>query len=176
MKLKGMLILALAATAILWSCGAGSMFSKDSSPKKDRSKEKDGQIFYSASEGLKLYPEPRFSQNTITELPLNEKVLRYRVDKGFAYIKVERTGQKGWVDNALLKWRIEEQEIEPKMAVPEEKQETPSDQPSPEPQEDKKKAVDVVSPKEAEAAPPPKAKKQPDSTTKKPDASVLDSY
>ena len=166
MKLNGAMILALAAAVILWSCGTTG-----SSGKKE-----DQQVFYSAEEGLKLYPEPRFSQNTIAELPLNEKVLRYRTEKGFAYIKVERTGQEGWVDNARLKWRIEKQKIESETATPEEKQETPSEQPSTDPQQDKKKTVDVVSPKEAEAAPPPKAKKQPDSATNKPDASVLDSY
>ena len=126
---------------------------------------------------MKLYPEPRFSQNTIAELPLNEKVLRSRTEKGFAFVEVERTGQEGWVDNARLKWRIEEQETKPETAAPEEKQEAPSEEPSPEPQqEDKKKTVDIVSPKEAEAAEPPEAKQQPDSTTQKPDASVLDSY
>lgn len=166
MKLKGALILTLATTAILWSC-----WTTGSSVKKE-----DQRVFYAAEQGLKLYPEPRFSQNTIAELPLNDKVLRYRTEKGFAYVKVERTGQEGWVDNARLKWRIEEQEIEPETAAPEQEKEAPSEQPSPAPQEDKKKAVDVVSPKEAEAATPPKAKKQPDSTTQKPDASVLDSY
>ena len=165
MKLKGILILALVAAAVLWSCGTTG-----SSKKKEVK-----QVFYAAEQDLKLYPEPRFSRNTIAELPLNEKVLRYRTEKGFAYVKVERTGQKGWVENARLKWRIEKQNIEPKTAVPEEKQEAPIEQSSPAPSEDKKNALDVISPKEAEAATSPETSPQPKSK-KKPDASILDSY
>ncbi len=164
MKLKGAWILAWAA-AILWSCGTTDLFSKKEEPL----------VYYAAEEGLKLYPEPSFSQEPIAELPLNEKVLRYRNEKAFGYVKVERTGQTGWVENARLKWMIEKQEIEPKTAVPEQKQETPSDQPASDPQQDKKKAMDFISPKEAEAATPPE-ESTPSKPKKKPDASVLDSY
>ena len=144
MKLKGALILALIAAVGMWSCGT----------KGSLNKKKDRQVFYSAVDGLKLYPAPHFSDNAITELPLNEKVLRYRIEKGFAYVKVQRTGQKGWVENARLKWRVE-------------KQKTPSDQPSPLPQQVKEPAEEAASPEESTSS---------DSTTKKPDASVLDSF
>ena len=170
MKLNGVLTLALEAT-ILWSCGTTG--STGSGSKKTKNEEP--LVYYAAEEGLKLYPEPNFFKEPITELPLNEKVLRYRNEKAFGYVKVERTGQMGWVENARLKWRIEKQETEPDTAAPEQQQETPPDQPSPQPPEDQKKAGGAPFPKEAEAATPPETSNQSESK-KKPDASVLDSY
>ena len=116
-----------------------------------------------------------FDQEPIAELPLNEKVMRYRTEKRFGYVKVERTGQEGWVENARLKWRLEKQQSESKTAVPQDQQEKPSDQLAPEPSQDKTKTGGVLSPKEAEAATPPEAS-SPSKSKKKPDASVLDSY
>ena len=165
MKINGALILALAAATLLWSCGTTGSSGKKEKPL----------VYYAAEEGLKLYPEPSFEQEPIAELPLHEKVLRYRTEKRFGYVKVERTGQEGWVENARLKWRLEKQKSVPKTAAPQEKQEAPSDQPATEPQQDKVKAVDALSPKEAEAASPPEAS-TPSKSKKKPDASVLDSY
>ena len=153
MKLIGALIMAAAIAIILASCGT-----------KGQSTQKgDHQVFFAAVEGLKLYPEPQFSDNIITELPLNEKLLRYRIEKGFAYVKVQRTGQKGWVENARLKWRIE-------------KQKAPADQPPPATGDVNQTAADAASPEEIDAAASPGASTPSDSTTKKPDASVLDSY
>ncbi len=159
MKLKCALILTSTIAVILGACGTTGLSTKKEDPK----------VFYAAEEGLKLYPEPEYSDNSIAELPLNEKVLRYHIEKGFAYVKVHRTGQKGWVDNARLKWRLEEQKA-------------PSDQPSPAPREVNETAADAVSPQKADAASSPEATTSPDaatpsnSTTKKPDASVLDSF
>ncbi len=170
MRLIGSLILALVAT-FLWSCGTTGLTGSGSKENKNEAPL----VYYAAEEGLKLYPEPDFSKEPIAELPLNEKVLRYRNEKAFGYVKVERTGQMGWVENARLKWRIEKQEIEPKTAAPEQQQEAPLDQPSPQPPEDQKKAGGAPFPKEAEAATPPETSDQSESK-KKPDASVLDSY
>ena len=165
MNIKSAVILALAATTLLLSCGTIGSSGKKEGPL----------VYYAAEDGLKLYPAPSFDQESIAELPLNEKVLRYRTEKRFGYVKVERTGQEGWVENARLKWRIEKQQSEPKTAAPQEQQEKPSDQLAPEPSQDKKKTGGVLSPKEAEAATPPEAS-SPSKSKKKPDASVLDSY
>ncbi len=62
--------------------------------------------FYVGKSGLKLFPEPRFSRTSIAELPLHEKVLRDKLEKGFAHVTVIKTGQSGWVNNAHLVWRI----------------------------------------------------------------------
>ncbi len=159
MKLKCALILTSIIAVILGSCGTTGLSTK----------KEDQKVFYAAEEGLKLYPEPQFSDNSIAELPLNEKVLRYRIEKGFAYVKVHRTGQKGWVDNARLKWRLEEQKA-------------PSDQPPPELREVNETAADAASPQKADEASAPEPTTSPDASTpsnpatKKPDASVLDSF
>ena len=153
MMLKGALILTSTIAVILGSCGTTGLSTKNEDPK----------VFYAAEEGLKLYPEPQFSENSIAELPLHEKVLRYRIEKGFAYVKVHRTGQKGWVDNALLKWRLKEQN-------------PPAVQPSPAPQEVNETAADAASPEKTDEAPSPDASTPSNPATKKPDASVLDSF
>ena len=165
MNIKSSVILVLAATTLLWSCGTiGSSGNKEGPL-----------VYYAAEDGLKLYPAPSFYQEPIAELPMNEKVLRYRTEKRFGYVKVERTGQEGWVENARLKWRIEKQKIEPETALPQEQLEKPPDQLAPEPSQDKTKTGGVLSPKEAEAATPPESS-TPSKSKKKPDASVLDSY
>jgi len=38
-------------------------------------------------------------------LTLHEEVVRDKLEKGFAHVKVVRTGQTGWVNNAHLVWR-----------------------------------------------------------------------
>jgi hypothetical protein len=73
-------------------------------------------IYYAGVPDLKLYPEPRFSKEHIAKLPLNEKLVRYKVERGFAYVKVASTGQAGWVKNAHLIWR----KAAPKKATPQE--------------------------------------------------------
>jgi hypothetical protein len=63
------------------------------------------ELFYVGLSGLKLFPEPRFSRTCIAELPLHEEVLRDKLEKGFAHVKVVRTSQTGWVNNAHLVWK-----------------------------------------------------------------------
>jgi len=61
--------------------------------------------YYTGVADLKLYPESRFSEKYTAKLPLNEKLVRYKVERGFAYVKVASTGQTGWVNNAHLIWK-----------------------------------------------------------------------
>ncbi|MFO7600091.1 MAG: hypothetical protein R6X27_09825 [Candidatus Desulfacyla sp.] len=63
------------------------------------------ETFYVGLAGLKLFPEPRFSKACIATLPLHEKVVRDRLEKGFAHVRVVSTGQTGWVNNAHLLWK-----------------------------------------------------------------------
>lgn len=63
-------------------------------------------VYYSGVEGLKLYSEPRFSTSVLAELPLHQKVYRYKVERGFANVKVDGTDRVGWVNNAQLIWRL----------------------------------------------------------------------
>jgi len=70
-------------------------------------------LYYVAVESLKLYAQPRFTKNYITVLPLNEKVLRYNLSEGFAHVKVERTGEMGWLENSCLNWKKVAREAPP---------------------------------------------------------------
>jgi len=62
-------------------------------------------VYYVGVSGLKMFSECGGSGSPIAELPLHEKVLRYKLEHGFAHIKVAGTGQTGWVKNAKLVWR-----------------------------------------------------------------------
>ena len=62
-------------------------------------------VYYAGVAGLKMFSQSKVSDSPITELPLHEKVLRYKLERGFAYVKVVRTGQMGWVRNKDLIWR-----------------------------------------------------------------------
>ncbi len=62
--------------------------------------------YYTSEVGVKLYSEPRFSSSSVATLPLHQKVYRSKLEKGFAYVSVEGTGQTGWVDNGKLIWRL----------------------------------------------------------------------
>jgi hypothetical protein len=90
--------------ASVFLCSCATM---DSVPTKAGPVEAEGKLetFYVGLDGLKLFPEPRFSKTCIAMLPLNEKVVRDKLEKGFAHIRVVKTGQTGWVNNAHLVWR-----------------------------------------------------------------------
>ncbi len=64
-------------------------------------------LYFAGVEGLKVFPAPRFSEECVAKLKLNDELHRYRVEKGFAYVKVVKTGQEGWVENARLAWKKE---------------------------------------------------------------------
>lgn len=61
--------------------------------------------YYVTKSDIKLYSEPGFSRDIVTTLKLNDKVIRYKYQRGFAYVKLLRTGQLGWVENTMLEWR-----------------------------------------------------------------------
>ncbi len=62
-------------------------------------------VYYAGVNDLKMFSQSRDSGSPIAELSLHEKVLRYKLENGFAYVKVVRTGQTGWVRNSSLVWR-----------------------------------------------------------------------
>jgi pyruvate/2-oxoglutarate dehydrogenase complex dihydrolipoamide acyltransferase (E2) component len=79
----------------------------DATSKKLTSQEESTapRVYYAGVENLKMFSQSKVADSPIAELPLHEKVLRYKLERGFAYVKVVRTGQKGWVRNADLIWR-----------------------------------------------------------------------
>lgn len=67
-------------------------------------KKAEGLVYYCAEDKLPLYPRPSFGEPVAT-LELNEKLVRTKLVKGFAFVRVERLNVYGWVDNAKLDWR-----------------------------------------------------------------------
>ena len=133
--------------------------------------EQKASVYYAGIDGLKLYAQPGFSKDPIMTLPLNEKLLRYKVSKGFAHVKVVRTGQLGWVDNGQLKWK--------KVTTGEKPGEDKVQEPAPgkevgEKAGEKRSGSGILKPAEAEAAPVPSTPPQRIDKQKKRDASVLD--
>ncbi len=65
-----------------------------------------GQVYYAGAAGLEMHSEPAASSKLIGKLALHERVTRYRIERGYAYVKSEKSGMTGWVDNAMLLWRL----------------------------------------------------------------------
>lgn len=106
-------------------------------------------VYYAGVPGLKLYSGCSFSSPTLAELALHEKVLRYKLERGLAYVKVAKSGQTGWVRNADLIWRL------PSVS---------------------KKDTEVNLPVTAEPAPPKTVNPDPNPETERRDASMFDAF
>jgi hypothetical protein len=65
-----------------------------------------GQVYYAGVEGLIVHGEPSSSARVVGHLSLHEKVTRYKIERGYAYVKSDTSGLKGWVNNAMLIWRL----------------------------------------------------------------------
>ena len=102
------LILLIVASFFLCSCAVVDSTKDvvDSTKRLLTGPEDTGpKIYYVGLSDLKLFSEPHSSKTCVAKLPLNEKVMRYKVQKSFAYVKVVSTGQTGWVKNAHLIWK-----------------------------------------------------------------------
>ncbi len=102
------LILLIVASFFLCSCAVVDSTKDvvDSTKKLLSGPDDNGpKTYYVGLSDLKLFSEPHSSKTYVAKLPLNEKVMRYKVQKSFAYVKVARTGQTGWVKNAHLIWK-----------------------------------------------------------------------
>jgi hypothetical protein len=77
-------------------------------------------VYYVGSDDLALYREP--GKTVVRRLPLHQKVHRYRLERGYAYVKVDGTDEEGWLENAKLIWRLPQERgaaSEPPAAPPE---------------------------------------------------------
>jgi hypothetical protein len=63
-------------------------------------------VYYAAVAGLTVYSEPSSSSKVVGELSLHEKVRRYKLQGGYAYVKADAGGLAGWVNNSRLLWRL----------------------------------------------------------------------
>jgi len=76
------LILPIVASFFLCSCAVVDSATKRLSLGPGDIKPK---IYYVGLANLKLFSDPQSSRMYVAKLPLNEKVLSYKVQKGFAY-------------------------------------------------------------------------------------------
>jgi len=65
-----------------------------------------GSVYFAASDGLVMHSEASGSSPVVARLALHEKVVRTRLDRGWAYVTADGSGTSGWVDNAQLIWRL----------------------------------------------------------------------
>jgi hypothetical protein len=63
-------------------------------------------VFYSAVDGLTVHARPARSSEVVGRLPLHERVVRSKLEGGYAYVRAGRSGLEGWVDNSRLLWRL----------------------------------------------------------------------
>lgn len=66
----------------------------------------EGQIYYAGVEGLAIYAQASSSSKVVGRLAQYERVTRTRTEHGYAFVKSDKSGIEGWVDNALLVWRL----------------------------------------------------------------------
>jgi hypothetical protein len=147
--------------------------SKTSQERRKASQEAP-KVFYVASPNLRLYSNPSFSKNYKAELRLNDKVVRHRLEKGFAYVEVTRTGQKGWVDNAKLDWK----EVATGREPTQQKEKASTVEEASRPDEAQPKAGEAYAappPEETPTAETPSSNQPPDEQPRKADPSVFDS-
>ena|GEM_PF-1110895 len=95
-------ILPVLAFLSLYACAMVDSAGRELMPQEESDAPR---VYYAGVAGLKMFSQSRVSGLPIAELPLHAKVLRYKTERGFAYVKVTGTGQMGWVRNRDLIWR-----------------------------------------------------------------------
>lgn len=115
-------------------------------------------VYFAGSDGLKLYSEPSASSKVLGALSLHEKVTRFKLEHGFAYVESATGGGKGWVINAQLIWRLPSATTTtaPAAAAPEpEAPEEPAEEPPQAPPTPAAAAEPTATPTSTFAAAPP---------------------
>ena len=64
------------------------------------------QVYYAGAAGLQVYSKPSVSSKVVGKLALHEKVRRYKLERGYAYVESDKSGVKGWVSNEQLIRRL----------------------------------------------------------------------
>lgn len=99
----GMTCIALAGCAFLQRGGDSSATRATEAAPAAAAEQR---VYYADVDGLKVYSQPSFSSNVVGTLSLHEKVLRSKLERGFAYVTSAQNATKGWVNNARLIWRL----------------------------------------------------------------------
>jgi hypothetical protein len=63
-------------------------------------------VYYAGIEGLKVHGGPSASAKVIGQLSLHERVTRFKLERGYAYVESAQSATKGWVNNSQLIWRL----------------------------------------------------------------------
>src|SRR5262249_38451881 len=80
--------------------------------------EQQGTPYFSALDGLPVHAQASGAAQIVGRLTLHERVVRPRLEAGWAYVTAEDGGLSGWVDNAQLIWRLPATEHEAPAASP----------------------------------------------------------
>lgn len=98
----------LSSAALVAALGACSTLEKHlpgiaaASPETPQAAATEG-VYYTGSADLPLYRSPGGA--IIKRLPQYTKVYREQLDRGFAQVRVDSTGETGWLEHAQLTWR-----------------------------------------------------------------------
>ncbi len=104
-RVKSRKLTPIVMIATLYGC-ASFEFPFLQSSQQHKENEQEAAVYYTGVEGLKLLSHPDPASNVIARLPLHQKVLRSKLDRGYAYVTVTKDGLTGWVDNAKLIWKL----------------------------------------------------------------------
>jgi hypothetical protein len=63
-------------------------------------------VYYAGIEGMKVRGGSSASSKVIGQLSLHERVTRFRLERGYAYVESAESATKGWVNNSQLIWRL----------------------------------------------------------------------
>jgi hypothetical protein len=63
-------------------------------------------VYYAGVEGMQVRGGPSASSKVIGQLSLHERVTRFKLERGYAYVESAESATKGWVNNSQLIWRL----------------------------------------------------------------------
>ena len=85
----------------------------------------EGTVYFAASDGLVVRDAPSGAARIVGRLALHQRVVRSKLEAGYAYVISDGGGVEGWVDNAQLIWRL------PAASTPSSGTTAPAEQPAP---------------------------------------------
>ena len=106
-----LLIVLLCIGPMLGGCAVDLPFRKDKRAVEEGAskavtqktqREAEPLVYYVSAESLGLYEQPGTARNLVAVLEQYQKVYRYKIEKGFAWVKVDGSDMTGWVKNAKL--------------------------------------------------------------------------
>ncbi len=131
--------------------------------------------YYSGVANMKLYLAPNYDNPPSAKVGLNEKLILLKSKYRWAFVKVARTGRRGWVEKTYLERKPLRLKKSPEVKEDSQKGQSVKQAIVPESDENAKKGVvDSLGPKSAVAAPPPKEKDKP--AEPQTDADVFDAF